>query len=169
MQNSLDRFIAVFQMLCRELGEDIGTKLFKQILFTLGQGTRIRIPKMIYNRPHQASYYWDKVDMSNFLTLSNHYVNQFRFCKMKGLLFTALGDSTGAAIFYRIIIDLGPGHKLTVPFYKCDLDVCKCNRLCLWRDQRNETIKKEFRGINHEELGFKYNMHPRKIRRIVNE
>lgn len=37
----------------------------------------------------------------------------------------------------------------------------------LYRAERNKRIRKEFQGFNHEELGIKYRLHPKQIRRIV--
>lgn len=56
----------------------------------------------------------------------------------------------------QVIVEIAGGCRLTVP----DLQN-------LYRQERNRRIREEFNGVNLEELGFKYRLHPKHVRRIV--
>lgn len=145
-------------MLCKELGADPGRDIFIQIIDAFGPGQRIRVPKIIFERPYQSSFYWNPHKGNN----------PALFLQVRNILFSKLGDSTGAAVFNRMIIDLGPGEKLRVPYYKCSSEICKCTKACLWREHRDKEINSRFNGINHQELSLNYSLTERMIRNIVN-
>jgi Mor family transcriptional regulator len=67
-----------------------------------------------------------------------------------------LGSLAPAVI--KIMAECIGGHRLTFP----DLQE-------LYRQERNRRIRVEFTGFNLQELGFKYRLHPKQVRRIVNE
>lgn len=61
-----------------------------------------------------------------------------------------------APAIIQIIVEVAGGIRLTIP----DLQA-------LYRRERNRRLRNEFTGWNHEELGFKYRLHPKQVRRIV--
>ena len=58
----------------------------------------------------------------------------------------------------QVMVEVVGGCRLTFP----DLQD-------LYRQERNRRIRAEFNGGNFDELGFKYRLHPKHVRRIVQE
>lgn len=155
---SLQRFEEIGAMLCGELGEKMGAEVFQKIIKTLGEGERVTVPRYRETGRLQTLYYWNPHRGRNPKLFSN----------VLSILCQRLGDATGIAMFKRLIINLGPGERLTVPFIACHDNRCKsCMRSCFLRLRRNEMIRNQFRGFNHKELAISYELSDRQIRRIV--
>ena len=75
-------------------------------------------------------------------------------------LFTCLQQEFGnlAPLIIKTLVNCVGGTRITFP-----------NLQEMYRVERNRRIRQEFNGINYDELGFKYRLHPRNIRRIVRE
>ena len=75
-------------------------------------------------------------------------------------LFERLHQELGnlAPMIIRLMVDSIGGMRITFP----DLQD-------LYRQARNRQIRHEFNGVNHIELGVKYRLKPRQIRRIVDQ
>ena len=75
-------------------------------------------------------------------------------------LFDRLGREFGqlAPQIIQVMVEVAGGCRFTFP----DLQD-------LYRQERNRRIRAEFTGGNYEELGFKYRLHPKHVRRIVQE
>lgn len=75
-------------------------------------------------------------------------------------LFERLHQEFGnlAPMIIRLMVESIGGMRITFP----DLQD-------LYRQARNRQIKREFTGSNHVELGIKYKLKSRQIRRIVQE
>ena len=77
------------------------------------------------------------------------------FLEVYGYLTGIFGED-GDLIYQRIIEMLGPGRRVTILSYEKLLIL-----------QRNEQIRQESKGCNHEELAIKYGVTERTIRRIL--
>ncbi len=158
MNTSLIRFVNAAEMLRKALGFEIGMDIFLRVLEDLIPGRHIFVPKFKVKSIHSAEYYWN-----------HNRCETYRFEKVRDMMRRELGKSSGVVVFNRLVMELGPGDWLTVPFFKCNDETCKCNKLCLWRERRNELIRGEFNGRNFTELSIQFSLSERQIRRIVNE
>jgi len=79
-------------------------------------------------------------------------------CEAIDQLFERLHQEFGnlAPLIIRLMVESIGGMRITFP----DLQD-------LYRQARNRQIRNEFTGFNLVELGFKYRLKPRQIRRIV--
>jgi Mor family transcriptional regulator len=69
----------------------------------------------------------------------------------------SFGEETGTAVMRIVYEELG-GMRITVPTITQ-----------LFVTERNEKIKRQFTGGNHEELAIMWGLSVRQVRRIVNE
>jgi Mor family transcriptional regulator len=73
-------------------------------------------------------------------------------------LFERLHNEFGrlAPQIIQVMVEVVGGYRMTFPDFHD-----------LYRAERNRRIRNEFNGGNHAELGIKYRLKPRQIRRIV--
>lgn len=162
---SLDRFMVVGQMLCGEFGDELGEKILQKIIRTLGEGERIIVPRYS-DRGLQTRYFWSR-NGSKSVGIGNPTVPKL-FRGVLNALCRRIGEPAGTVMFKRVIVELGQGERLTVPFIGCPDHTCKgCKRSCFARVIRNETIRNQFTGFNNKELAISFDLGERQVRRIV--
>ncbi len=148
---SLERFQVMAATLCTRLGLLRGEEVFRRIVRTLGEGTRITVPSSLEIK----------------VRANGQIPGPFIIATVT--LGDMLGSETARVLMEDILTELGHGERLTVPFISCETNNIKvCTRVCICRENRNKKIQNQFHGHNHRELALLYSLSERQIRRIVN-
>ncbi len=101
-KNSITAFADVGALLRIRTGVEYGEVLLKEIIRTLGQGEKVIVPNVAKNEYTWLNHSNDR-DPGKFEDL------------LKVLLKRFIKPAHAAQLFKEVIIELGPGAKLTVP------------------------------------------------------
>jgi len=140
-------FESVREVLLRQVG-DRAEELYLEMIRIFGEGRRLKVPR-VEDTPVGDFYYWNP---------HKCYYSMRAFQNLLRLLREQFGLEAGDEIFNRIVVELGPGRRITVPTIRSVLIL-----------RRNEAIRRQFRGFNHKEMAILYGLSERQVRRIVNE